>query len=358
MPNSRQESQNIDVTLTVSDTGKDVVICLEPQLDFLSTLNGITSPEKKPLVIFIVLHAAEATKLRSDPRIHSSELTVDIITQPQAELASLQVRTTQISKSAHPRSGPAGPANAFDHHTLGFSNTGYARGKLSIQGVEEPELASDASWKHSIQLSHTVKFVRKAALEHTYSSLTEKKWLSILDPDTIPRTLVERHAASTSIHEPPTPNHLRILLADDNRINLSLLTAFMRRYNFDFQEAMNGLQAVETYKRAGGQFDYVLMDLTMPVMDGMAATREIRRHEQREGLPPTVVIALTGLASAAARVDALSSGINFFLTKPVKFQALHQMLKGAAAGGAMGSGLDRTVFFVGFSKTGTQACVE
>ncbi|KAK0642355.1 Hybrid signal transduction histidine kinase M [Lasiodiplodia hormozganensis] len=110
----------------------------------------------------------------------------------------------------------------------------------------------------------------------------------------------------------------------------------MRRYNFDFQEAMNGLQAVETYKRAGGQFDYVLMDLTMPVMDGMAATREIRRHEQREGLPPTVVIALTGLASAAARVDALSSGINFFLTKPVKFQALHQMLKGAAAGGAMG----------------------
>lgn len=74
----------------------------------------------------------------------------------------------------------------------------------------------------------------------------------------------------------------------------------------------------------------------MPVMDGMAATREIRRHEQREGLPPTVVIALTGLASAAARVDALSSGINFFLTKPVKFQALHQMLKGAAAGGAMG----------------------
>lgn len=60
----------------------DVVICLEPQLDFLSTLNGITSPEKKPLVIFIVLHTAEATKLRSDPRIHSSELTVDIITQP------------------------------------------------------------------------------------------------------------------------------------------------------------------------------------------------------------------------------------------------------------------------------------
>ncbi|KKY20461.1 putative two-component sensor protein histidine protein kinase [Diplodia seriata] len=106
----------------------------------------------------------------------------------------------------------------------------------------------------------------------------------------------------------------------------------MRRYNFDYQEAMNGLQAVEAYKRDGGHFDYVLMDLTMPVMDGMAATREIRRHEQREGLRPTIVIALTGLASAAARVDALNSGINFFLTKPVKFQALHQMLKGVAAG--------------------------
>ncbi|KAL1634619.1 hypothetical protein SLS58_010614 [Diplodia intermedia] len=219
----------------------DVIICLEPQLDLLTTLKGMKSPENKPLVIFIVLHAAEATALRSDPRVLSSRLTVDIITQP------------------------------------------------------------------------------------------------IIDPDTIPRTLVEKYPADTSVQEPPTTTHLRILLVDDNRINLSLLTAFMRRYNFDYQEAMNGLQAVETYKRDGGHFDYVLMDLTMPVMDGMAATREIRRHEQREGLRPTIVIALTGLASAAARVDALNSGINFFLTKPVKFQALHQMLKGVAAGaGAAG----------------------
>lgn len=80
--------------------------------------------------------------------------------------------------------------------------------------MEEPELASDTSWKYSIQLSHTVELVRKAVPKHTYSSLTEKKCLSILDPDTIPRTLTERHAASTSIHEPPTPNHLRILLVD------------------------------------------------------------------------------------------------------------------------------------------------
>ncbi|KAL1628296.1 hypothetical protein SLS54_001869 [Diplodia seriata] len=218
----------------------DIIICLEPQLELLTTLKGIKSPENKPLVIFIVLHAAEATALRSDPRVLSSRLTVDIITQP--------------------------------------------------------------------------------------------KCLSIIDPDTIPRTLVERYPTDTSTQEPPTATHLRILLVDDNRINLSLLTAFMRRYNFDYQEAMNGLQAVEAYKRDGGHFDYVLMDLTMPVMDGMAATREIRRHEQREGLRPTIVIALTGLASAAARVDALNSGINFFLTKPVKFQALHQMLKGVAAG--------------------------
>ncbi|GME25092.1 GAF domain-containing protein [Neofusicoccum parvum] len=128
----------------------------------------------------------------------------------------------------------------------------------------------------------------------------------------------------------PTESHLRVLLVDDNRINLSLLRAFMRRYNFDYGEAMNGLQAVETYQQAKGEFDYVLMDLTMPVMDGMAATREIRRYEQREGIRPTFVIALTGLASATARVEALRSGINYFLTKPVKFQALHQILKGAA----------------------------
>lgn len=74
----------------------------------------------------------------------------------------------------------------------------------------------------------------------------------------------------------------------------------------------------------------------MPVMDGMAATREIRRCEQREGIRPSTIIALTGLASATARIEALNSGINYFLTKPVKFQSLHRILKGEPVEGGLG----------------------
>ncbi|KAK7535043.1 uncharacterized protein J3D65DRAFT_629852 [Phyllosticta citribraziliensis] len=179
----------------------------------------------------------------------------------------------------------------------------------------------------------------------------------------------------------------------DNRINLSvryypaketsippsadsdqLLTAFMKKYRFAYSEATNGLEAVEKYKRDDGRFDYILMgssspspispfpamprpqltpthqplDLTMPVMDGLTATREIRRFELRAHCAPATVIALTGLANAATRVEALSSGVNYFLTKPVRFQALYAMLSdgGGRAGekresDGLGAGLVR-----------------
>lgn len=64
----------------------------------------------------------------------------------------------------------------------------------------------------------------------------------------------------------------------------------------------------------------------MPVMDGMMATRVIRRHEQESSLTPTQIIALTGLASAEAQQEAFSSGFDRYLIKPVKFKALTELL--------------------------------
>ena len=68
----------------------------------------------------------------------------------------------------------------------------------------------------------------------------------------------------------------------------------------------------------------------MPVMDGMTATRRIREYEQKHGVKRTFIVALTGLASASARLEAWSSGIDHFMTKPIKFKALEQLLDKAA----------------------------
>jgi DNA-binding response OmpR family regulator len=62
-------------------------------------------------------------------------------------------------------------------------------------------------------------------------------------------------------------------------------------------------------------------------MDGVTATRQIRRFEEAQNLKPTKVIALTGLASTSTRIEAMSSGANHFLTKPVRFNELLALLK-------------------------------
>lgn len=105
-----------------------------------------------------------------------------------------------------------------------------------------------------------------------------------------------------------------------------LLVAYMKKARLDYGTATNGLEAVEVYKAADGGFDFVLMDISMPILDGLAATRQIRAWERERGLSPATVVALTGLASASAQQEALGSGVDLFQTKPAKFQDLLRLL--------------------------------
>lgn len=118
----------------------------------------------------------------------------------------------------------------------------------------------------------------------------------------------------------------RILLVDDNAINLKLLVVFAQRHKLRYAEAVNGLQALEKFKSEARSntppskpFDFILMDLSMPVMGGLESTRNIRQFEQEHGLPPSTIVALTGLASAQDQQEAIESGIDMYLVKPVKF---------------------------------------
>ncbi|KAF4341837.1 histidine kinase [Fusarium beomiforme] len=138
--------------------------------------------------------------------------------------------------------------------------------------------------------------------------------------------------------KPQMPGKAHVLLVDDNKINLNLLTMFMKKCGFSYEEAENGEEAVETFKKSTigdtepGQpvkkhFDYILMDISMPVMNGIEATKKIRKLEAEFKVPRTTVFALTGLASADARLDAMSAGVDLFLPKPVKFAELKRMIE-------------------------------
>ena len=69
------------------------------------------------------------------------------------------------------------------------------------------------------------------------------------------------------------------------------------------------------------------MDISMPVMDGFEATRRIRAYERENGLQPVAIFALSGLASASAQQEAQESGIDLFLTKPVRLKELSLILQ-------------------------------
>ena len=118
----------------------------------------------------------------------------------------------------------------------------------------------------------------------------------------------------------------RVLLVDDNAINLKLLVVFAKRQKLQYSEAVNGLEALDIFKTEATHsdppvrpFDFVLMDLSMPVMDGLTSTRNIRALEKKMGLQRSTIVALTGLASAQDQQDASDAGVDMYLVKPVKF---------------------------------------
>ncbi|OAR00088.1 hypothetical protein LLEC1_01086 [Akanthomyces lecanii] len=115
-----------------------------------------------------------------------------------------------------------------------------------------------------------------------------------------------------------------ILIVDDNRINREVLSAFIRKFGRNYEMAVNGKEALNAYVRHPDNFAVILMDISMPVMNGFEATREIRKFEREKRRQPTSIIALSGLASNAAQREALESGVNLFLSKPVRFTALSE----------------------------------
>jgi PAS domain S-box-containing protein len=129
----------------------------------------------------------------------------------------------------------------------------------------------------------------------------------------LPRTkTAEAPQPEAAVVAPKT--HLRLLVAEDNRTNMLIARKILERSVAHLTEASNGVQAVAAYRKA--RPDLVLMDLSMPEMDGHAATREIRRYETANALPRCPIFALTAYSSADEETRCLAAGMDGVLTKP------------------------------------------
>jgi two-component system sensor histidine kinase/response regulator len=140
-------------------------------------------------------------------------------------------------------------------------------------------------------------------------------------------------AAPTAAPEPAGPHGLRILLAEDNRVNQQLAIAFLDRRGYATTVAENGQVAVELAGRE--RFDLILMDVQMPVMGGFEATRTIREREQASG-GRVPIVALTARAMKGDREQCLAAGMDGYLTKPLRAAELYAAVEalGSHAGPA------------------------
>jgi CheY-like chemotaxis protein len=119
---------------------------------------------------------------------------------------------------------------------------------------------------------------------------------------------------------------MRVLVAEDNPVNMLIAVALLEQWGVVVTQAGNGVQAVaavDAQADAAAPFDLVLMDVQMPVMGGYDATRALRRRLGASVLP---IIALTAAALTSERDEALACGMNDFLTKPIDAQRLHDTL--------------------------------
>ena len=139
-------------------------------------------------------------------------------------------------------------------------------------------------------------------------------------------TLSCSHESSVNLKE------VNILLVEDNPINQKFVILSLQKLVKSIDVAHNGQEALERFNPL--RHHIILMDIQMPVMDGIKATQKIREIESEKQTPPTHIIAITANTLSCDRERCLSAGMNDYIGKPFSASVLIQKMKNLLAGGS------------------------
>jgi signal transduction histidine kinase/CheY-like chemotaxis protein len=184
-------------------------------------------------------------------------------------------------------------------------------------------MLTSLSWKGDMQ----------TAREHGFLALLTKPIHRKELVATVARTLeLEERAGTadadlprkTAQQEQPDRIATRVLVAEDNPVNVEVAREYLGNLNCAITVAGNGVEAVTAFGER--RFDVILMDCQMPEMDGLTATRRIRKSERMLGMEPTPIIAVTANAFAEDRANCLAAGMDDYLSKPFTEAQLEHVL--------------------------------
>ncbi len=145
-----------------------------------------------------------------------------------------------------------------------------------------------------------------------------------------------------SVPSEPVTDYLSILIVEDNLINQKVLLKMLQSFGYDADLANNGQEAIEAFRLK--RYDIIFMDMHMPEMDGLEATRRIRA----ESTPSSpFIVAITAAAMETDRAECLKAGMNAFLSKPVRREDLQRVLGDHAHSSGVTTTLSRLAETVG-----------
>ncbi|KAJ4379242.1 hypothetical protein N0V86_005287 [Didymella sp. IMI 355093] len=316
------------------DSSPDIIVVEEPRLDALLHDAPQLCDPGCPTVVLVLCSAGPAKEFRYGNNRNIEDIRYPI--GPQKLARALQVCLDRSQTSIVDLSEPSIAVNAEEARIdsvitvaqdLSISNTEkeFAQDGLKLPGELIDSITTNAATGIVDPVSPTARSVETITPEipATAEALSASSKLA---------------CAASSLPALPAS---RILLVDDNAINLRLLQVGMKKRGYaSISSASDGLQAVNIYRTLLHSFpsatpEIILMDLSMPVMDGFEATRQIRKIEAEYNthLQPlqapqhSMIIALTGLASVTDQKKAYVAGVDSYIMKPVSFAKLTKLLE-------------------------------
>ncbi|QLA20074.1 transporter substrate-binding domain-containing protein [Desulfolutivibrio sulfoxidireducens] len=209
------------------------------------------------------------------------------------------------------------------------SDTGIGISDTELKNIFEPFAQAEGSYTRRFQgaglgLSIVRKLIAlmdgELAIDNTPGEGTTM-YVSL--PFELPVTAKERSERGAADHAPP-PEPLRILFAEDDEISLFSGTKLLEKSGYAVVAAMDGQEALNRLSEQ--HFDLILMDIQMPVLDGVKATQAIRRATDLGAKANIPIIAMTAYAMTGDREKFLAAGMNDYLSKPVDIASLREVI--------------------------------
>jgi len=236
--------------------------------------------------------------------------------------ALTKIRTAQDANEAY-------DLVLLDFLMPGMNGQAFAQMVTQTQSVKSPQIIMLSSCDQPVSTSslgrmgidsYLIKPVRERRLFDTIVRVLSNPVQPLQQNDVV----VPEPSPTTN---PRAPQKQEILVAEDFALNQDVVKLMLADTPFTPIFANTGREAVDIYMANPGRFPLILMDVSMPVMDGHQATREIRAFEAEHAIRPVPVIALTGHALKNDREDCLEAGMDDYLTKPVKQLQLIEKLE-------------------------------